>query len=375
MFNFYCICVVQLFLGILYSISIAYLTPGGTENQGFAPHYDDIEAFILQLEGYKHWKVYPPMSKAETLPRESSRDFTEKDMEDIEPVIDVELGPGDCLYMPRGWIHEANTCRSKHHSLHLTVSANQNWSWVDFLENIMPEALEAAATKSTSLRSGLPRNFLNYMGTMHEQADMNSDDTPEALKQLALKVEETDEEKQEDLDKKRIVKLQEKFKAEAKKKIMRVCKEALAMVTVGCDQIAKRFLSDRLPPFFTPHELSFTSDNRAENGGKIWPNTMVRLAKPGIAHLVVEGDKAVLYHSADNSRVYQEVPLSPLEFEIDDAPALEALLTTVEPHWICVQDLIHGDIEDKMDIAQSLYDEGILAMFQEEKADTTVQTG
>ena len=37
--------------------SNAYLTPGGSQNQGFAPHYDDIEAFILQLEGYKHWRV------------------------------------------------------------------------------------------------------------------------------------------------------------------------------------------------------------------------------------------------------------------------------------------------------------------------------
>ena len=36
----------------------SYLTPPGT--QGFAPHYDDIEAFILQLEGKKHWKLYNP---------------------------------------------------------------------------------------------------------------------------------------------------------------------------------------------------------------------------------------------------------------------------------------------------------------------------
>ena len=35
-----------------------YLTPAGT--QGFAPHYDDIEAFILQLEGKKHWRLYSP---------------------------------------------------------------------------------------------------------------------------------------------------------------------------------------------------------------------------------------------------------------------------------------------------------------------------
>lgn len=35
-----------------------YLTPAGS--QGFAPHYDDIEAFVLQLEGRKHWKLYAP---------------------------------------------------------------------------------------------------------------------------------------------------------------------------------------------------------------------------------------------------------------------------------------------------------------------------
>lgn len=35
-----------------------YLTP--PNSQGFAPHFDDIEAFILQLEGRKHWKLYRP---------------------------------------------------------------------------------------------------------------------------------------------------------------------------------------------------------------------------------------------------------------------------------------------------------------------------
>lgn len=35
-----------------------YLTPPGS--QGFAPHYDDIEAFVIQIEGKKHWKIYSP---------------------------------------------------------------------------------------------------------------------------------------------------------------------------------------------------------------------------------------------------------------------------------------------------------------------------
>ena len=143
---------------------------------------------------------------------------------------------------------------------------------------------------------------------------------------------------------------------------MRVCKEAISLITVGCDQIGKRFLSDRQPPSFTIAEEMYTNEHRDVSGGKVWPQSLVRLAKPGIARLVLEDGKAVLYHSADNSRVFHENPLSPLEYEVDDAPALEQLLTTIEPHWICVTDLIHGDIEDKVDIAQSLYDEGILAL-------------
>lgn len=136
------------------------------------------------------------------------------------------------------------------------------------------------------------------------------------------------------------------------------------MLDGACDQIGKRFLSDRLPPAFTSAEAETTSDS--QSGAKIWPKTLVRLARPGIARLVLEDGKAVLYHCIDNSRVYHGNPLSPMEFEMDDAPALELLLTTVEPLWIQVQDLIHDDIEDKMEIAQSLYDEGILSILQTE---------
>jgi hypothetical protein len=36
-----------------------------------------------------------------------------------------------------------------------------------------------------------------------------------------------------------------------------------------------------------------------------------------------------------------------MEFEMDDATALELLLTMVEPIWICVQDFIHDDTKEK----------------------------
>ncbi len=50
-----------------------------------------------------------------------------------------------------------------------------------------------------------------------------------------------------------------------------------------------------------------------------------------IARFVIEDDKAVLYHCLDNLRVYHGTPLSLIEFELDDAPALEQLLTIVDP--------------------------------------------
>jgi lysine-specific demethylase/histidyl-hydroxylase NO66 len=380
--------------------SNAYLTP--LNSQGFAPHYDDVDVFILQLEGYKRWRVYAPFNKRETLPRESSRDYTDKEVEENigEEEMDVVLGPGDVLYLPRGWIHQAETVSrpagvpkmggvKDDHSLHLTVSAMQNWCWADFLEILIPEALESAATsdKSTSLREGLPRNFVNYMGTMHQDDD--GETLPEGLKQASAALKSGEDGEQVDEDaltelkaQRRIRAQQQHFKDEAKKRIMRVCKQAMSMLDDACDQIGKRFLSDRLPPALLEPERALTKEayaNKVANyhdaAKKIWPNTLCRLVRPGIARLVIEDSQAVLYHCNDNSRVYHGTPLSPMEFEIDDAPAIEQLLTTVEPHWIMVKDLIHGDVEDKMEIAQALYDEGILATMLTESPDRSVQTG
>jgi lysine-specific demethylase/histidyl-hydroxylase NO66 len=94
----------------------------------------------------------------------------------------------------------------------------------------------------------------------------------------------------------------------------------------------------------------------------ILPNTKCRLIRPGIGRLVIDDDKAVVYHCVDNSREYHQTPISPMEFEMDDAAALEQLITTVEPDWIFVNDLFHDSIEDKIQIVQALYDEGIIAL-------------
>jgi hypothetical protein len=204
----------------------AYLTPPES-SQGFAPHWDDIEAFCLQLEGSKRWKVYEPDVE---LPRVSSDDFTSQDLKDKEPVIEVTAGPGDLLYMPRGWIHQACTLKdSGDHSLHLTVSVMQQWAWIDFLEMLMPSALDAAAMdeESAALRQGMPRSFLEYMGAMHDTSV--DENLPASLKDDKYDDGETRFEKAQKIRQKA---LQDKFREEAKKKIMKVAKTVRFVVPV-----------------------------------------------------------------------------------------------------------------------------------------------
>jgi len=47
-----------------------YITP--PNSQGFAPHYDDVDVFILQVEGRKLWKLYDSITPEEVLPEVSS---------------------------------------------------------------------------------------------------------------------------------------------------------------------------------------------------------------------------------------------------------------------------------------------------------------
>jgi lysine-specific demethylase/histidyl-hydroxylase NO66 len=61
------------------------------------------------------------------------------------------LKKGDILYMPRGIIHQGSTKiedikgSSDTHSLHVTISNQQNNSWCDFIQN----GLEKTIKKST----------------------------------------------------------------------------------------------------------------------------------------------------------------------------------------------------------------------------------
>ena len=145
-----------------------YLTPAST--QGFAPHYDDVEVFMLQVEGRKRWKVYPPFENDE-LPRTSSRNYKPSEVKQEMAIYEI-LNPGDVLYVPRGWIHQGE-CLAGEHSLHVTVSTYQKNAWADLLEHLVPQALSTAIRESVEFRRGLPTDYKLYMGLANsDRAEM-----------------------------------------------------------------------------------------------------------------------------------------------------------------------------------------------------------
>ena len=102
----------------------AYVTPPGA--QGLAPHYDDVSIFCCQVHGKKAWKIYkadPPLAN------HPSGDLQAESLG--KPFMEIEMSPGDVLYLPRGVIHEAQALEES--STHLTISFLQKWSWADLI--------------------------------------------------------------------------------------------------------------------------------------------------------------------------------------------------------------------------------------------------
>ena len=108
----------------------AYYTPRSA--QGLPVHHDTHDVFVLQVSGEKRWLVYEP---ALELPLKDQRYSPELGAPG-DAIEDRVLRPGDMLYLPRGWLHEALT--SDMDSLHLTIGVNVV-TWLDAFKAALDE--------------------------------------------------------------------------------------------------------------------------------------------------------------------------------------------------------------------------------------------
>lgn len=121
-----------------------YLTP--FNSQGFNPHWDNHDVFILQVGGSKEWKIYDCSFE---LP--SRREFFEGNWIPTEPTIATILEEGDLLYIPRGFVHEAKSNDSI--SAHITLGLF-TYTYGDLLRLIVEDV-----EKEISFRKSLPENY------------------------------------------------------------------------------------------------------------------------------------------------------------------------------------------------------------------------
>lgn len=293
----------------------AYWTPPGA--QGFAPHYDDIDAVVLQLHGSKRWRLYAPRSADEALPRFSSGNYSADQLP--PPLLEVELHQGDTLYLPRGCIHEARSCGGDS-SLHVTLSTGQRHTWGDLLGLALPAALAAATEANPMMRLTLPRRLLGSLGVAHCERGGR-------LRARAL--------------------------AFAGRLLAEVA--ASAPLDAAADQLAAAFQRTRARPPPPP------PDSRAP----LRPASRVRLAFGGAARLCVEGDEGAVYHPFANERATAmgggeageedcRVPLPSL----DDAPTVEALILAY-PRAVALRDL-PAEGEDVASLVRTLLDASVL---------------
>jgi ribosomal protein L16 Arg81 hydroxylase len=129
----------------------AYLTP--PNSAGFSMHYDTHDVFVLQTAGSKKWRIrHPPV----VLPLKTQAFTKEKVIaspdQASDPHPEVVLAQGDLLYIPRGFLHAAQSGDSA--SLHLTVGV-----FPPLLGPTLVSAVQAAVEQNPALRAALPVGF------------------------------------------------------------------------------------------------------------------------------------------------------------------------------------------------------------------------
>ena len=124
-----------------------YLTP--PNSQGFKTHYDDHDVFILQIAGEKQWRLY--QKPIENPYRGEKFKPGEYDAGEIEK--EITLKAGDCIYIPRGLMHDAES-HADETSLHITVGLIVK-KWAD----LMLEAMSEVALRNPKFRRSIPPGF------------------------------------------------------------------------------------------------------------------------------------------------------------------------------------------------------------------------
>ena len=129
----------------------AYVTP--PQNQGFSAHYDVHDVFVLQIDGEKRWRIHSPVLVSPL--RDQAWNDRKADVAkraEEPPLMEAVLQPGDCLYLPRGYLHAATALGGV--STHLTLGIHV-WTRFALAQQLLEQALRTIAGDPV-IRTSLP---------------------------------------------------------------------------------------------------------------------------------------------------------------------------------------------------------------------------
>jgi JmjC domain len=128
----------------------AYLSPEGA--RGLDLHFDFHDVFVVQLGGCKRWRIWEPLART-TNPIKGQHTIAKPQFDELgDPLLDLTLSTGDCLYLPRGYPHSAETVDEA--SEHLTIGlVAVTW------QRVVRKAIDAEVAAGR-LSSALPPGML-----------------------------------------------------------------------------------------------------------------------------------------------------------------------------------------------------------------------
>ncbi|MDB5672272.1 MAG: hypothetical protein JWO25_3231 [Alphaproteobacteria bacterium] len=132
--------------------------------QAFNTHYDMHEVFAVHSEGEKVWRIYANRS-AEPVENDATAEALQRRAlaERGELLLEVTMRPGDLLYIPRGFYHDA--LASSRESLHLTLSV------MPASGRFFLKTLKRAAMREALLRAYLPDARIDGGAPLREHLD------------------------------------------------------------------------------------------------------------------------------------------------------------------------------------------------------------
>ncbi|CAE7741407.1 RIOX1 [Symbiodinium sp. CCMP2592] len=296
----------------------SFRTPPGS--MGFKAHHDEVEVFMLQLEGAKRWRLH--RCPKGPLPRSYCWDYKEEELG--PPFMELVLEAGDLLYLPRGTVHKGIAMEDRP-SHHLTISTYQRFCWADLLEKALPAALEAAAAQEPRYRRGLPLRCLGELGMQYRP---KPGVPANAERQACI--------------------------TEFRSLLAGLADHAPAAADAAGDFLAAQFVGRRLPP-------AATQKGPAPSAGAA---VEVRWAEPTAVRVVVESSpgrepEVQIYHALENSAEKHMTPgvePSPACIVLEGQqwlPSLQALNTASLGAWI-------SDSALDPELLQGLWEHGLL---------------